>query len=140
MCLREIRLRRIIIDFSSKLCYTYFTQLHRHKYNKGSDMHMTENELLLVISELFDTKLKSTLQTELQTMKDDIRDLKHHITNVELHLENITDKNIQLLAENYVPAAKRYEQAVPTIEAMQADIEIIKKVVTEHSEKLQKLA
>lgn len=35
-----------------------------------------------------------------------------------------------------VPAAKRYEKAVPEIQAMQADIDILKKVVTGHSEKL----
>ena len=45
---------------------------------------------------------------------------------------------IQLLSENYVPAAKRYEKASAQIEAMQADIEVMKKVITEHSEKLQK--
>lgn len=99
---------------------------------KGSDS-MTDNELLLALSDMIDIKLKTVLQTELQPLKDDIR-------NIKLHLENITDKNIQLLAENYVPAAKRYEKAVPEIEAMQADIEIMKKVITEHSEKLQKLA
>ena len=94
---------------------------------------MTDNELLLALSNMIDIKLKTALQTELQPIKDDIR-------NIKLHLENVTDKNIQLLAENYVPAAKRYEKAVPEIEAMQADIEIMKKVITEHSEKLQKLA
>lgn len=73
-------------------------------------------------------------------MKDDIRDMKRCITGIELHLENVTDKNIQLLAENYVPAAKRYEKAVPEMESMQADIDIMKKVIAEHSEKLQKLA
>ena len=94
---------------------------------------MTDNELLLALSDMMDVKLKTTLQTELQPLKDDIRYIK-------VHLENVTDKNIDLLAENYVPAAKRYEKAVPEIEAMQADIEIMKKVITEHSEKLQKLA
>lgn len=101
---------------------------------------MTDNELLLAMSELFDTKLKSALQAELQPVKDDIRDMKRRITGIELHLENVTDKNIQLLAENYVPAAKRYEKAVPEMESMQADIDIMKKVIAEHSEKLQKLA
>lgn len=91
------------------------------------------NEDLLAISQLLDIKLKSALQAELQPLKDDIR-------NIKLHLENETDKNIQLLAENYVPVAKRYEKATSEIEAMQADIEIMKKVITEHSEKLQKLA
>lgn len=90
-------------------------------------------EDLLAISQLLDVKLKSALQAELQPLKDDIR-------NIKLHLENETDKKIQLLAENYVPATKRYEKATSEIEAMQADIEIMKKVITEHSEKLQKLA
>jgi len=91
------------------------------------------NEDLLAISQLLDVKLDSKLKSELQPLKDNIRDIK-------LHLENITDKNIQLLAENYVPAAKRYEKAVPEIQAMQADIDILKKVVTSHSEKLQKIS
>lgn len=98
------------------------------------------NEDLLAISQLFDIKLRSTLQAELQPLKDEMRDMKQRITSVALHIENTTDKNIQLLAENYVPAAKRYEKATSEIEAMQADIEIMKKVITEHSEKLQKLA
>ena len=57
---------------------------------------MTDNELLLAISELFDTKLKSTLQSELQPLKDEIRDVKHRIASIFLHIENTTDKNIQL--------------------------------------------
>lgn len=91
------------------------------------------NEDLLAISQLLDVKLDSKLKAELQPLKDDIRDIK-------LHLENVTDKNIQLLAENYVPAAKRYEKAVPEIQAMQADTEIMKKIITDHSEKLRKIS
>lgn len=94
---------------------------------------MTNNELLLEISDLLDIKLKSALQAELQPLKDSIRDIK-------LYLENVTDKDIQLLSENYVPAAKRYEKASAQIEAMQADIDVMKNVIREHSEKLQKLA
>ncbi|MCI9025526.1 MAG: hypothetical protein HFG92_14030 [Dorea sp.] len=91
------------------------------------------NEDLLAISQLLDVKLDAKLKSELQPLKDDIRDIK-------LHLENVTDKNIQLLAESYVPAAKRYEKAVPEIQAMQADIEIMKKVISDHSEKLKKIS
>ncbi len=91
------------------------------------------NEDLLAISQLLDVKLDAKLKSELQPLKDDIRDIK-------LHLENVTDKAIQLLAENYVPAAKRYEKAVPEIQAMQADIDIMKKVISDHSEKLKKIS
>ena len=91
------------------------------------------NEDLLAISQLLDTKLRAELQAELQPLKDDIRDIK-------LDIENVIKPQIQLLAENYVPAAKRYENAVIQIESMQADIDIMKKVIAEHSQKLQKIS
>ena len=55
-------------------------------------------------------------------------------------IENEIQHNINILAENYVPAAKRYEKTTAQLEAMQADIDIMKKVITEHSEKLQKIS
>lgn len=54
--------------------------------------------------------------------------------------ENEIRSDIQLLAENYLPAAKRYEKATAKIDAMQADIDVIKSVIREHSEKLQKIS
>lgn len=60
------------------------------------------NEDLLAISQLLDIKIKSSLQSELQPLKDELRDMKQRITSIVLHIENTTDKNIQLLAENYV--------------------------------------
>lgn len=91
------------------------------------------NEDLLAISQLLDTKLDAKFKAELQPLKDDIR-------NIKLHLENVTDKNIQMLFEHYVPAAKRFEKAATQIEAMQADIDIMKKVLADHSEKLKKIS
>lgn len=34
-------------------------------------------------------------------------------TNIELHIENVTDKNIQLIAENYTELTKKLNQAIP---------------------------
>lgn len=87
------------------------------------------NEDLLAISQLLDVKLNA----ELQPVKDDIRDIK-------LDIENVIKPQIRLLAENYVPAAKRFEKAASQIEAMQADIDIMKKVIAEHSQILHALA
>lgn len=89
---------------------------------------MTDNELLLVISDMLDKKL----DPKLQPLENDIR-------NIKLDIENTMKPQLNLLAENYVPAAKRYENVTAQIGAMQADIEIIKKVVAEHSKKLQSL-
>ena len=90
---------------------------------------MSDNELLLAVAELFDKKL----ETQLQPLRDDIRDIK-------LTLENNITPNIQLLAENYVPAAKRYEKGSTEIENLKVDIELIKKVIEEHSDKLNRIA
>lgn len=94
---------------------------------------MSDNELLLALSDILETKVKAMMQAELQPIKDDIRDVK-------LDIENDIKPNIKLLAENYVPAAKKYENASSQIEAIQADIELMKKVIAEHSEKLQKIS
>lgn len=80
------------------------------------------NEDLLAISQLLDVKLDSIKKAELQPLKDDIRDIK-------LHLENVTDKNVQLLAEEYESIAKRYEKAIPEMQVMQADNEFMKEVI-----------
>ena len=81
------------------------------------------------MAELFDKKM----ETQLQPLRDDIRDIK-------LTLENNITPNIQLLAENYDPAAKRYEKGSTEIENLKVDIELIKKVIKEHSDKLNRIA
>ena len=104
---------------------------------------MTDNELLLAISDIMEKKLDARIQpieSDIKTIRDDIIGLRQNVREIELHLENTTDKNIQLLSENYVPAAKRYEKATAKIEAMQTDIDIMKSVVKEHSAKLQKIS
>lgn len=86
---------------------------------------MTDNELLLAISEMLDKKLVP---------------IRQDVQRTNLTIENEIRPQIQLLAENYVPAAKRYEKEVETIAAMQEDIGLLKKVVREHSSKLDKVS
>ena len=94
------------------------------------------NEDLLAISQLLDTKL----DVKLKPIESDIKSIKDEQTRINLIIENEIQHNINILAENYVPAAKRYEKTTAQLEAMQADIDIMKKVITEHSEKLQKIS
>lgn len=86
---------------------------------------MTDNEILLAISDMLDTKLKP---------------IKEDIQTINMIIENEIQPDIKLLTENYLPSARRYEKATNKIEAIQSDIDIIKKVVAEHSEKLQKIS
>jgi len=82
---------------------------------------MTDNELLLAISDMMDKKLKAELQPmkdSIKRMDDNLQDVKQHVNLMELHLETITEKNISILLENYMPAAERYTSETKKIEAM----------------------
>lgn len=93
---------------------------------------MSDNELLLAISDIFDKKL--------EPIKADMKRFSENQHRLNLIIENDIKRDIKLLSENYLPAAKRYEKATASIESLQADIGIIKKVIIEHSDKLKKLA
>ena len=90
---------------------------------------MTDNELLLAISDMMDKKLDA----KIQPLQNDIRDIK-------LEIENTIKPKLNLLTESYVPAAKKYEKESSKIDAMLDDISIMKKVIQEHSQKLQNIS
>lgn len=86
---------------------------------------MTDNELLLALSNLFDKKLKP---------------IEQRLTNIELTLENDIKPRLQNIEACYTSTYDRYKSSVENYEAMQTDIEILKRVVTEHSERLKEIS
>ena len=127
---------------------------------------MTEQnqELLLAISDMLDQKFEKELRpikddicelktdvkelqsdvTELQSdvteLQNDVTKLQENVHGIHLYLENEVDYKISLLAENYVPAAKRFEQSASRIDEVEEDVGILKTVVAQHSKMLQRLA
>ena len=97
---------------------------------------MTDNELLLAISEMMDIKLKS----ELQPLKNDLQTLKDEVHQIKLHQENVILPRLNTIESCYTDTYNRYKNYAEKMEAAFADIEIMKKGIAEHSEKLQKLA
>lgn len=122
------------------------------------------SEDLLAISQLLDTKLDARLkpmENDIRTIRDEqilmreeqrrLRDeqalmrkeqalMKEEQSRINLIIENDILHATNILVENYLPAAKRYENATEKIESMQADLDIVKKVVADHSEKLRKIS
>lgn len=86
---------------------------------------MTDNELLLAISDMLDKKLKP---------------VNDRLKKIELTQENDILPQLQNIEACYTSTFKRYQTGIEQIEAMQADIDVMKNVLREHSEKLQKLA
>lgn len=83
------------------------------------------NDDLLAISQLLDTKLKP---------------IKDNVKGINLTLENDILPRLQNIESCYTSTYKRYQSGANQIEAMQMDIEVMKKVIAEHSEKIPKLA
>ena len=84
-----------------------------------------ESEDLLAISRLLDDKL--------QPIKEDIRFLK-------LQNENDILPRLRNLEACYTSTYERYKSGVAQIEAMQSDMDIMKRVIIAHSEKFQQMA
>lgn len=142
---------------------------------------MTDNELLLAISNMMDSKMDPVnrniqkieteiegIKGEVKGLKDEVKDVKREVSDVKREVgdvkrevsdikREISDiknrvKKIELTQENeilprlntieacYTSTYNRYKESVETYDLMKQDITVLKRVVAEHSEKLQKLA
>ena len=91
---------------------------------------MTDNELLLAISEMLDKKLDARLNP-----------LENRIKRIEVDiLESQVIPRLNTIESCYTSTFDRYKDSVEDYEAIKQDISIMKNVITEHSEKLNKLA
>ena len=53
------------------------------------------------------------MKDEMRGMKDDIHELQRKVAGIGMHIENCTDKNVQLLAENFIELTKKLNMAIP---------------------------
>jgi hypothetical protein len=83
------------------------------------------NEDLLAISNLLDSKLKP---------------INDRLTKMEVLQENEILPRLQNIEACYTSTYRRYASGIEEMKSLQADMEILKKVVEEHSKKLQRLA
>ena len=91
---------------------------------------MSDNELLLAISEMLDKKLDARLNP-----------IENRIKRIEVDiLESQVIPRLNTIESCYTSTFDRYKDSVEDYEAIKQDISIIKNVITEHSEKLNKLA
>ena len=86
---------------------------------------MTNNELLLAISDMLDKKLLP---------------INDRLKKIELSQENDILPRLQNIESCYTSTYNRYQIGVEQINAMLSDIQVMKSVLREHSEKLQHLS
>ncbi|MCC2864933.1 hypothetical protein NE619_13045 [Anaerovorax odorimutans] len=87
------------------------------------------NDDLLAISQLLDTKLDAKIKPLTEDMK-----------NITLLLEQDVLPRLQNIESCYTSTYRRYASGADQLDALQADMDIIKKIVQEHSEKLKEIS
>lgn len=138
---------------------------------------MTDNELLLAISEMLDKKLDSELkpvkndihsiqdnmhsmqneicsmrndinsmqndicsmQNDICSMQNDINSMQNDMHSMKMFQENIILPRLNTIESCYTDTYDRYKNHADKMEAVFSDVELLKKVVSAHSEKLQKI-
>ncbi len=132
---------------------------------------MSDNELLLAISEMMDKKLAAGLkpveskldkmenrldkvenrldkmenrldrvENDLQEVKRDVQSVKCDVQSVKLFQENVILPRLNTIESCYTDTYERYKTYVDKMDNVFMDVDLLKKVVTEHSEALQRLA
>lgn len=134
------------------------------KDNVGGKEDMSDNELLLAISELMDKKLEAGLkpveskldrmenrldgmenrldrmENRLDRIENDLQSVKNELQGVKLFQENVILPRLNTIESCYTDTYDRYRNYVDKMDAVFVDVDLLKKVVAEHSEKLEKLA
>ena len=107
---------------------------------------MTDNELLLAISDMMDKKLNH-ITKDVQEVKKDIKVLKTEVENIDIRVKNIELNQetkvlprLNTIESCYTSTFDRYKDNVEDYEAIKQDISIMKRVMQEHSIKLQNIS
>ncbi len=96
-------------------------------------MTMSDNELLLSISNMLDDKLDAKLNFVLDAK---LKPIEKKLTRIETILENNILPRLQNIESCYVATYERYQNSADKMESVALDVELLKRVVAEHSEKL----
>ena len=80
------------------------------------------------------------IRSELQTLKNDQQSLRAEVHSIKLYQENIILPRLATIEACYIDTYNRYKDYTDKMDATFEDIALLKQVVAEHSEKIQKLA
>ena len=105
------------------------------------DMHEVKSDIEALKSEMEVLKNDmQVLQDKVQALQDDMQGVKDKLHLMKLYQENVITPRLDTIESCYTGTYHRYQNDAEKMEDAFDDIDLLKKVVTEHSEKLQKLA
>lgn len=82
----------------------------------------------------------NSLDEGFHILNERVESLETGLHNVRLFQENVILPRLNTIESCYLDTFKRYQKNADKMEIVYDDVDLLKKVVAEHSEKLQKLA
>lgn len=121
---------------------------------------MSDQELLSAISDIVEEKIEP-LKQDIKGLKEDVSGLKGDVNGLKKDVNSLTSRmdslekevrrnsiliendvlpRLQTIEKLYVDSSKIYMEKAAQIDGMQDDIDVMKVVIQEHSEKLEKIS
>ena len=89
-------------------------ELRQDVHSIHQEMDEMKQDIRNIHQEMDEMKLDiRNIHQDVDEMKQTMHVLDKKTTGVTMHLENGTDKNIQLIAENFIELTKKLNQAIP---------------------------
>ena len=104
------------------------------------EVQLVKEDLQAVKEDLQTVKDKvQTVENDLQAVKNEVQAVKDDVHHMKLYQENIIMPRLNTIESCYTDTYGRYRNYSDKMEAAFEDIELLKRVVSEHSMKLQAL-
>lgn len=105
-----------------------------------NEVQLVKNEVQLVKEDLQAVKDKvQTVEHDLQAVKNEVQTVKDDVRHMKLYQENIIMPRLNTIESCYTDTYSRYRNYSDKMESAFEDMELLKKVVSEHSMKRQAL-
>lgn len=113
-------------------------ELHAEIQAVRTELHAEIQEVRV---ELQEVKVEQQrMKAEIQEIKAEQQEMKDQLHCIKLYQENIIVPRLNTIEACYTGTYRRYASYVEKMESTFQDVEMLKIVVAEHSEKLKKLA
>lgn len=96
---------------------------------------MVDQKLKATMSDMMDQKLDEKLEPlkkDMSEVKDRVTNIENRVTNIELNIENDIRPGIITLCDAYGTQFDRYSISIESHEKMKTDIEVMKSIVSRH--------
>ena len=116
-------------------------ELYREIQTLRTEVQGVKAELQEVRAEVQGVKAElQEVRVEVQTVKTELRALKEEVHCIKAYQQDVIMPRLNTIEECYTGTYRRYARYVEKMESVFQDVEVLKVVVAEHSEKLKKLA